>query len=214
MKYIFFDLDGTIIDSSEGIINAFKYAVNCLNLEYKSEIEHMIGIPIGEVFDKVYNLRSIEIEKAIKKYREYYTEKGINENTIYGGIKELLEKLRKSGKKLIIATSKPTVFTQRILQHYNIISYFDFVSGATLDKSRQKKSDVINYAIKNLETIKLDESIMIGDRAEDIKGAKVNNIKSVGVLYGFGNKEELEDAGADFIANDIKELEKIVLFPE
>jgi len=212
IKNILFDLDGTIIDSSEGIMKAFKYALEYFNIKVDdNSIRKLIGIPINEMFSRTCDLKPEQIEIGIKKYREYYSTKGISENSLYDGMKELLIDLKNEGKRLIIATSKPAVYAEKILEEQKIKDCFDFISGATLDGSRRKKEDVIAYAINNIDSIKLEECIMIGDRSEDIKGAKSNNIKSIGVTYGFGTKEELSESNADYIVTKVDDIKRIVI---
>ena len=210
-KYILMDLDGTISDSSKGIIKGVLNALNYFGIEVKDEdsLLKFIGPPLSDSFKDYYNLSDEDTEIAIKKYREYYSEKGLFENDLYDGMADFLIKAKESGKKIILATSKPETFSVKILEHFKVKEYFDFVAGSTLDGSRSKKEDVIKYAIDEMK-IPVDEAIMIGDRHYDIEGAKKNDLDSIGVLYGFGNKEELENAGANYIAKTVDDLYKIL----
>ena len=148
---------------------------------------------------------------AIAKYREYFSKQGIFENALYQGIDELLRLLSENGMKIYLATSKPQSFAQQILEYFHLESYFTFVGGSTFDGSRSEKADVIEYVLDNTDIKTRSDVVMVGDRKYDIKGAKANNIDSIGVLYGYGNKEELADAGANKIVTDIKELSSFLL---
>lgn len=211
-KNILFDLDGTITDSKEGIINAFEYALKNFNIEVtnRDDLEPFIGPPLAETFIKHYKFTEEQAEEAIAKYREFYKETGVFQCKLYPRIKELIKDLKKSGKRVLLATSKPEVFAKQILEMNGIKDDFYFISGATLDNTRNAKEKVIKYAIDNIEGVKLEECIMVGDRKYDIEGAKINNIKSIGVTYGFGTQEELENYGADYIAQNAEEIKKII----
>lgn len=210
-KYILLDLDGTISDSREGIVKGVLNALNYFGIEVKDEssLLKFIGPPLSDSFKDYYNLSDEDTETAIKKYREYYSEKGLFENKLYDGMADFLIKAKESGKKIILATSKPETFSKKILEYFKVNEYFDFVAGSTLDGSRSKKEDVIKYAMEKMK-IPAEEAIMIGDRCYDIEGAKKNNLDSIGVLYGFGNKEELNNSGADYIAENVNDLYNIL----
>lgn len=212
IKYVFFDLDGTIVNSSEGIINAFKTTLKYFNIEVEDKfvLDFLIGPPLITIFQKYFKLNEEEADKAIKIFRRYYSEKGVNQNCLYEGIKELFQNLKNKGKTLIIATSKPTIFTEKILERHGIKQYFDFISGATLDDTRIKKGDIIKYAIENMNILNLEECIMVGDKSQDVEGAKQNNMKSIGVTYGFGTREELESSGATYIVDNVKDISNII----
>lgn len=212
-KYILFDLDGTVTNSMEGITKSVQYALRKYGIEVSdlNELRKFIGPPLKDSFMEFYNFTEEDAEKGITYYREYFTDKGIFENYPYEGIDKLLDSLKSAGKKIILATSKPEVFSKRILDHFDLTKYFDYIAGSTLDGSRSSKGDVIRYALKESNITDLDSTIMIGDRLHDIEGAKACKIESIGVLYGFGDRKELEEAGADFIVNDINELEKLLL---
>ena len=213
VKYVFFDLDGTITDSREGIINGFVHALEHfgIKVEDRKYLERFIGPSLAESFRNEYGFNEEQVIQAIAKYREYYSVIGLKESILYDGIKELIIELTKNNKTVILATAKPQVFSEKILENYGIKQYFKFVSGATLDGSRGKKGDIIRYAIENIGPVNIDECIMIGDRYHDIQGAKENNMKSIGVTYGFGSEEELKEAGADYIAHNAEELRNILL---
>lgn len=218
-RCVLFDLDGTLTDSAPGIINSIVYALRKFNIEVedRSTLYSFVGPPLIESFMKYFDFTKEQAVTAVVYYREYFAVTGIFENSVYDGIPELLEGLKKAGKKLVLATSKPQEFAERILEHFGLAHYFDFVFGATMDEKRTKKTDVIAYAYNELRknlpevfaTDAADEKtdaegrkkmIMVGDRENDITGATCNGIASIGVLYGFGSLEELEEAGAGHIA--------------
>lgn len=210
---ILFDLDGTLTDPGEGITNSVAYALEKFEIknEDRSQLYKFIGPPLKDSFMEFYGFSEEDALKAIAYYRERFREKGMFENKVYDGIVELLPKLQKAGKKLIIATSKPEEFTLTILKHFDLLQYFDFVAGATMDGSRSEKTEIIQYALEHCQIENLDETVMVGDRKFDILGAKANGIDSIGVLFGYGSLEELEMAGATYIADSPEMVEKLVL---
>lgn len=207
-KVILFDLDGTLTDPGKGITNSVAYALKKYGIEVKnkSELYQFIGPPLKDSFMKCYGFCESEALKAIEYYREYFRKTGIFENEVYEGVEELLGKIKKSGRKIILATSKPEEFAQRILDHFGLTDYFDVVAGASMDSSRSKKGDVIRYALQQYTLSSFDDVIMIGDREHDIFGAKENGIDSIGVLYGYGDRRELENAGATYIAPKLSDI--------
>lgn len=207
---VLFDLDGTLTDPAEGITNSVAYALEKygIKVEDKRSLCSFIGPPLNDSFIKFYGFTPENAMNAIWVYREYFRDRGIFENEVYEGVAELLKKIKSSGRKIVLATSKPEEFALRILEHFDLIKYFDVVAGASMDEKRNKKSDVIKYAMEK-GCFSAQGAVMIGDREHDIFGAKENNLPSIGVLYGYGSREELEKAGADYIAetvNDIFEL--------
>ncbi len=212
-QYILFDLDGTLTNSELGITTCVQHALKKFGIEVddRSKLRPFIGPPLGESFRVYYGLSEEESEQAIRYYRERFSVKGLYENEVYEGVEKTLQTLKDSGKKLIIATSKPEKFTLLILEHFDLLKYFDFVAGATLDGSRGEKADVIRYALEMYGIEDKSEVIMIGDRKFDILGAKENGLASMGVLYGFGDKEELTEAGADCIVETAEDIVKVLL---
>lgn len=198
-----FDLDGTLTDPYEGITNSVAYALKKFGIEVedRSSLKVFIGPPLNEAFSVYCGLSEADAVRAVNFYREYYADKGIFENGVYDGIYDVLDGLVARNKRLIVATSKPEIFTNRILERYNLDKYFSFVAGATLDFSRVRKEAVVAHALRAGGVTELDKTIMIGDRKHDILGARDNKIKSAGVLYGYGDRAELEGAGADYILN-------------
>lgn len=212
-EYILFDLDGTLTDPGEGITNSVSYALEKYGIEVKDKttLNSFIGPPLHESFQKYFNFSTLQSFDAVTKYREYYHDRGIFENRLYDGIKELLSSLKAAGKTVIMATSKPTVFAKRIAEHYGIIEYFDIIVGSELDGSRVDKAEVIAEALKEAGEPSKDICIMVGDRLHDVLGAKKNSLSSIGVTYGYGGYEELSEAGADIIVNTVSELFEILL---
>lgn len=213
IDYVLFDLDGTLTDPAEGITNSVAHALSKrgINVEDKSELNSFIGPPLTDSFEKYYGMTHEEAIIAVEDYREYFKPKGMFENKVYEGIPEMLAELNRSGKKLIVATSKPEVFAKRILEHFSLDGYFAFIAGSTLDGSRIKKGDVIKYALEKCDVTEIDKCIMIGDRLHDVEGAKECGMKSIGVLWGYGTRDELEMSDADFIADSIEDIAKIVI---
>ena len=207
-KYLLFDLDGTLTDPSIGITNSVAYALSKfgINVEDKRTLYKFIGPPLVDAFSEYYGFSKEDSEKATAFYRETFSVKGLFENRVYDGVVEMLEALKNKGKRLIIATSKPEPFTMKILKHFDLLKYFDFVAAATFDASRNSKDKVIAYALQSLDIKDRSEVVMIGDRHHDIDGAKENGIDSIGVLWGFGSREELETADATYIAESIDDL--------
>ena len=204
---VLFDLDGTLTDPFEGISNSIIYALKkfCIAAPDKPLLKKFIGPPLTESFSEYCGLNHSDALRAVDYYREYFSVAGIFENKPYEGVCELLSGLKERGYSTIVATSKPEQFAKAIVQHFGLEQYFKEICGATMDQSRTQKADVIAYALKKCE-IK-DEikdkkrAVMVGDRKHDIIGAKINGLSSIGVLYGYGSKEELLEAGANYIAN-------------
>lgn len=211
-KVVLFDLDGTLTDPGEGITNSVMYALKKygIDVEDRRTLYKFIGPPLHESFENFYDFSEEEAQRAVSYYREYYSEKGIFENVLYDGMKEVLEQLAKSGKQLMVATSKPEYFANQILEHFGIAEYFSFVAGANMDGSRTKKEDVIAYALQQCKQVDVSEILMIGDRKFDILGAKKFGIDSAGVLFGYGEKQELEDAGATYLIERPKDIAELL----
>jgi phosphoglycolate phosphatase len=215
-EYILFDLDGTLTNPAVGITNSVMYALEKYGIKVneRSELYKFIGPPLMESFEVYYGFSEDEAKMAVEYYREYYKEKGIYENLVYDGFEDLLRKLKETGMTLIVATSKPEVFAKQILEHFDLAKYFAYIAGSNLDGTRVKKAEVIKYALDSCRIIDLSKVIMIGDREHDIIGAKTVGIKSIGVLFGYGDRNELENAGADFIAETVSDIEKILFMAE
>ncbi len=213
-KYIFFDLDGTLTDSAEGITNSVAYVLARygIKVEDKSSLNVFVGPPLVESFMKYYGFDREKARASVGIYREYFEDKGMFENAVYPGIPELLDGLRKDGYKLYVATSKPEQYSVKILEHFGLAEYFEMIGGADMNETRVHKGDVIRYVMESCGLINPDEIVMIGDRENDMNGAKQNHMDSVGVLYGYGSREELENAGAGHIAETVEELGKVLRY--
>lgn len=202
----FFDLDGTITDSSLGITNSVVYALRKYGIEEKDykKLCKFIGPPLTESFQKFYGFSEEQAIEGVKFYREYYTVKGIYENRVYDGVEDVLKNLRKAGKKLVVATSKPEPFARMIIEYFHLDSYFDYIAGMELDGGRGTKEEVIQYALETCGIKDKSKVLMVGDREHDVIGAHKSGIDCLGVLYGFGTREEFEEAGADHIAETVE----------
>lgn len=209
---ILFDLDGTLTDSSQGIINAIVYALKKMGVnDYDmSLLKKFLGPPLHESFEKFFHFDKKESLQAVEYYREYFSTKGLFENKVYCGITDLLKTLKENGNTLILATSKPQPFTDRIMQHFDLVKYFDFIAGSNMDTTRSKKAEIIEYAITECNIKDKSSVVMVGDRAEDMIGAQTVGIDSIGVEYGYGTFDELENAGATYIAKTVEELKSLL----
>lgn len=212
-KYLLFDLDGTLTDPMLGITKSVRYALNKFGIEVEdlNQLCKFIGPPLKDSFMDFYNLTEEDASKAITYFREYFSTKGIYENEVFYNIEDMLISLKEQNKSLIIATSKPTVFAEKILEHFNLKKYFDFISGSNLDNTRTKKADVIKYALDENGLTDISEIIMIGDREHDVIGAKSLGIECIGILHGYGSYDELSDSGAAYIVKDVNELHSLLL---
>lgn len=211
-KYIFFDLDGTLTDPQEGITNCVKYALESFGI-YETDYQKLmrfIGPPLVNSFCEYYGFGREKSLRAVEKYRERFSNIGLFENKVYDGIDDMLQKLVNSGHILVLATSKPKVFADRIMTKYRLRPYFKLICGSELDGTRNEKNEVIEYAVEKLQCPR-DRVIMVGDRKHDIIGAKLCGIASCGVRFGYAEDGELETAGADFIAEDISDLCSILM---
>lgn len=211
-EYLFFDLDGTLTDPAEGITNSFKHAFKSFGMEippYETLLT-FIGPPLPVTFKDHCGFTDEKAAEGVVKYREYFATKGLFENAVYPGIPELLEELKAAGKKLVVATSKPEEYSVKIIEHFGLTKYFECVCGSNMDESRGNKALVIAYALERCNITDKSKVLMIGDRHHDIDGAKANGLKSCGVLFGYGNREELQAAGADYIVESISQLRDIL----
>ena len=208
-----FDLDGTLTEPGEGITNSVMYALDKFGIHEtdREALYRFIGPPLLDSIIQFYGMPQAQAEQAVAAYREYFSVKGLFENRVYDGVPALLQSLRDQGKTLAVATSKPEVFTLRILDKFDLSKYFHFVGAASLDSSRSQKTDVIRHTLHLCGNPAPDTVVMIGDRKHDILGAAQNGIQSVGVLYGYGDRPELETAGADAIAQSVEQLRSILL---
>ncbi len=208
-QVILFDLDGTLTESGEGIINCVQYALEKLGKkeEHPENLQCFIGPPLKEQFMKYAGLGEEEGEKAVVYYRERYTTTGIFENRLYPKIPELLELLKINNKILAVASSKPEVYVKQILEHFQIADYFTAIVGSELDGRRTEKAEVIEEALRRMHLEEeRDKVLMVGDRSHDVQGAISCGLQCIGVAYGYGSREELEKAGAVYIADSVEDL--------
>ena len=214
-SHIFFDLDGTLTQSEFGIIKSAQYALSKMGVDVGdddySEILRFIGPPLYNSFHDFYGMSDEDAMQAVKYYREYYEVSGLFDAPLYDGIEELTEKLHGAGKKLFVVTSKPAVTAKRIIDHYGLDDRFSDVIGPDKFEKSPDKKMLIERAISENDIVDKASVIMVGDRFYDIVGANEAGVDSIGVLYGYGNREELEEAGATFIAETPGDILKFVL---
>ncbi len=211
-NYVLFDLDGTLVDSSEGILNSAQYALNQCGVK-EDNIERLkvfIGPPLKETFIAVYGMSEEQATHACNVFRMYYSEKGKLQCHLYDDIVTMLSTLKKSGKTLIVATSKPTVFSQDILDRLQISQFFDDIVGSNMDNSRSKKSEIINYILEKYRIEDKSQVVMVGDKSHDLIGASQCGISAIGVSYGFGTVEELLGEPHEKIVDTTRELLEIL----
>lgn len=208
-EIILFDLDGTLTESGPGIVHSARLALEKLGCGPLPDetLQEFIGPPLLQSIIKYGGVSREEAYRGIGYFREYYESKGMYENSVYPGVTDMLESLRAAGKVLAVATSKPEETARKILEHFGLTPYFSVIVGASRDESKVEKADIIAEV---LQILKVDETkkpavVMVGDRRHDILGAKENGIASLGVLYGYGSREELQEAGADLIAATARE---------
>ncbi len=204
---ILFDLDGTLSDNGEGITNSVAYALRKMGLPVppREVLDKFIGPPLRDQF-VAHHVPEDKGDLAVEYYREYFRPTGIFENVLYDGIPAMLSTLQKQGMTLAICTSKPEIFAKQIADHFSITPYFSLIAGSDLEYTRVKKKDVISYALDLLGITDLSGVVMVGDREHDVLGAKAVGIPCIGVTYGYGTKEELENAGATALLSSPQEL--------
>ncbi len=212
-QYILFDLDGTLTESAPGIINSLKYALERLGVtDYdRTILDKFIGPPLAVSFEKFFGFKGEKCNNAIKIYREYFSEKGLFENSVYAGVEDMLARLKSAGLKLAVATSKPEVFARRILDKFGLSGYFEVICGIPLDNEKMTKAQVIDRAVAELNAADKQAVLMVGDRDYDVAGAHQNGIECMGVTYGYGSRSELESAGAEYIAASAEEAAELML---
>lgn len=207
-RYLIFDLDGTLTESGEGIMNSAEYAFKAMGRQVpdRTELRRFVGPPLKESFPR-YGMDEAETEEAIRQFRVYFADRGWLENKPYEGIIELCGQLKESGYKLIVATSKIEFQAVRIMDHFGLKPYFLDVIGSDDASGRFSKADVVRFAL-NKYGIAPDsgDAVMIGDRCYDVEGARECGLDTIGVSYGYGTRRELEDAGAKVVADSVEEL--------
>ena len=207
---IFFDLDGTLTDSAPGIIHSVQYALKKYGIEAEeNDLRSFIGPPLVHSFQERFGFEHDKALEAVAYYREYFTAGGMFENSVYPGVEEMLQKLKEDGLMLAVATSKPELFSKQILEHFALTRYFDFIGGAAMDETRTTKVEVLSYALQELQ-VDPAKAVMIGDRENDMEAASLLGTESIGVLYGYGSKEELANAGAKVFAETPMDICRII----
>ncbi len=212
---ILFDLDGTLTESGEGIMKSAQYALGKLGKEVADwrELRPFVGPPLIGMLMKYAGVDRAAAEQGVVYYREYFQEKGIFENALYPGIPEMLKKLKEKGRALGIASSKPEPYVRQITDYFHITEYFDVITGSTMAETRTKKSEVIEEALRrySLQEDIRPSAIMVGDKSHDILGARKAGLRCIGVLYGYGTREEIEGADPFAVAETVEELEELLL---
>ena len=215
MKYttVLFDLDGTLTDPEKGICQSVMYALEKDGRPVGpiESYHRYIGPPLLRSFEVYANATPEEAQRLLGYYRERFSTIGLFENEVYPGIPELLKKLKENGTHIAVATGKPTVYSEQILEHFGLSQYIDFVSGIALDREPLDKCEVIQHALYELGVSDRSGCVMVGDRSHDAIGAKMARIDFIGVLYGYGSREELEAEGAKTIAESVTALSEILL---
>ena len=211
-KWFLFDLDGTLTDNSVGIMKSARFALEHMGVPNAEEstLRRFIGPPLHLSFMEFYGFSEEKAFEAVEQYRVRYREKGVYENELFPGMDETLRALKSAGAGLCVATSKPTVFTEIILKQHGVYDLFDHVVGSNLDGTLTDKTEVIREVLRRIGENR-GEAYMVGDRSFDIIGAKNCALKSVGVYFGFADPGELEEAGADYIADTVEELKTTLM---
>lgn len=213
IKYLFFDLDGTLTNPKEGITKSVAYALKevCgIEVEDLDSLIPYIGPPLVAGFQENHGVSEEDAHACTAAYRVRYRKVGLFENRPYDGIRAALDGLREKGYKLYVATSKPTEFSARILEHFGLADCFDYICGATFDGRISEKHEVIAELLRITGEPDRSEIVMIGDRKYDIEGAHAFDIRAVGVTYGFGSREELETCGADALCESVDKLAETI----
>jgi len=208
---LLFDLDGTLTDSTEGILGCLVYAIERMGFEVPEDTNKFLGPPIRQSFAEFLGMNGEQVDEAVRIFRERYSDTGLFENRVYDGITGMLERLKNGGKRLMVATSKPQVYAVRIFERFGLAQYFEIVGGAELDGSRDYKDQVIEYVLAKAGITDRSTVLMIGDRRQDVLGAHKTGLKCMGILWGFGSMEELTQAGADYIARTPQEAADMLL---
>jgi len=207
---VLFDLDGTLTESGIGITRSVAHSLRKYGIEEtdQAKLDRFVGPPLIDSYMRYYGFSREQAVQAVEYYREYYAVTGIFENRVYDGVEAMLKALNDAGKICVLATSKPEHYAVQILEHFGLAPYFSCVAGATMDEKRTNKADVIAYALEKAG--KAGKAVMVGDRKHDIEGAKAHGLPSIGVLYGYGSRAELETAGATYLAETAEEILKFV----
>ena len=206
-----FDLDGTLTDPGEGFVNCVTHALSKLNClrHSPSEIRKHVGPPLEETLGKLLDGDDAKVQAAVALYRERYGTEGYLENAVYPGIEKTLEELRHRGIALFVATSKPSVFAKRILEHFGLAHLFQGIYGSEFDGTRSNKAHLIAHVL-TAGSLARPSTVMIGDRAHDVIGALANGVRPIGVLWGYGTREELANAGATVLCERPSQVAEVL----
>lgn len=210
---ILFDLDGTLTDSAPGILNAVTYALKELGCPVppRQELYRFVGPPLTESFRRFCGMDQREAEEATRVFRVYYHRTGVYENAPYPGVEDFLQALRDRGKTLAVATSKPQHLAELVLSHFGLAGYFTAICGASLDESHNRKPQVVADALAACKVTDKSSALLVGDRLHDVEGAALNGIDSLGVLHGYGSREELAGAGATYVCEGFADARRLLL---
>ena len=212
-KYVFFDFDGTISDSKSGVIEAVVHVLDHFGM-HVSDTEPLkcyVGPPLELAFMEYAGLAPEHIGEVVRLYRSYYNAHCLEQNYLFDGIRELFSVLRENGCKVIVATNKYQTIVEGLIDDFGITDLVDFIAGHDEAAGRNTKADVIKYAVDSLGITDISKAVMVGDRKYDIAGAQAVGMDSIGILYGCGEREELEKAGATYIAATTADVADIVL---
>lgn len=211
--HIIFDLDGTLTDNTQGIINSLKYAFNRLQIDDYPEdrLNDFIGPPLQWGFSQLFGLNERNTRLAVEYFREYYSENGWHQNMPYNGIPEMMAELDNQGKRMYIATSKFEKYAVRIMEHFEMDKYILQVKGADYKGEKANKTQIITELLQMQQLAPSEEIVMVGDTLFDIEGGKQNGLSTIAVAYGFGKEHELKAAQPDFYAEDVEELYDLLI---
>jgi phosphoglycolate phosphatase len=210
---IFFDLDGTLTDSKEGILKCYRYALDKLDFPYQVELldDSIIGPPLRVIFRRFLGTTDEAlIEKAVAIYRERFSTIGLFENKVYPGIPELLSALHAKSLGLYVVTTKPKIFAERIIEHFQLAHWFSDICGTELSGRFDNKADLIQFILNNRK-LPVKETMMVGDKKEDIIAGKTNRVGTIGVTYGYGSQQEITEASPDYICGSPSEIQKTIM---
>lgn len=211
-RAVLFDLDGTLTDPKVGITRSIQYALRKRGLSPPDAdaLEPLIGPPLERSFREHFGLDPAEARRAVEDYREYFSVQGLYENEVYPGIPDLLRGLRAAGRRVGLATSKPTVYAERILEHFDLAKHFDLIVGSFLDGTRVDKSEIVATALAGVADVAPARVVMVGDRMHDVEGARANGVDAIAVTYGYGTREELAAASPTSLAESVGELRRLL----
>lgn len=211
-QHLLFDLDGTLTDSGPGITRSAQYALRALGIEAEDPdaLGYFVGPPLSEVFGEQHGVTGERLTLAVEKFREYFAAEGIHQNTVYPGIADMLTTLKAAGRQLYVATTKPLLLAHEVLGMFGLENYFVAVAGSPEGHVGLPKGEVIETLLR-AQGLNPAHAIMVGDRRHDVAGAKTHGMRCVGVLYGYGSRDELQDAGADYLAETPAALTSLLL---